>query len=65
MQENQSLETDAIENPVEVVETQSDHPEDEFDYGPPRGTIAFLALMLAGYSVYYAWHYVDIFILRG
>lgn len=39
--------------------------EDDVDYGPPRGTVAFITLMLIGYIIYYGLHYIEIFILRG
>ncbi|MEL6308677.1 MAG: hypothetical protein AAFN11_03330 [Chloroflexota bacterium] len=44
---------------LEVVD-----PEDE-EYGPPKGTVAFITLMLAFYIIYYAVHYFEIFIMRG
>jgi len=39
-------------------------PEDE-EYGPPKGTVAFITLMLAFYIVYYVVHYFEIFVMRG
>lgn len=51
-----------LEAPHQVIDLQDD--EDDFDYGPPKGTAAFLALMLIGYIIYYGIHYVEIFILR-
>ena len=42
-----------------------DEAEAEVDYGPPRGTIAFVTLMLTVYIIYYAVMYFEIFIIRG
>ncbi|GAB5491892.1 MAG: hypothetical protein Phog2KO_21070 [Phototrophicaceae bacterium] len=49
----------------EIVETPEIVDEEDVDYGPPRGTVAFVALMIIGYIIYYGIHYVEIFILRG
>lgn len=50
----------------ELVETPGiDNDDEDVDYGPPRGTVAFVTLMIIGYIIYYGIHYVEIFILRG
>lgn len=49
----------------EIIETPEIDDEEDIDYGPPRGTVAFVALMIIGYIIYYGIHYVEIFILRG
>ncbi|MGJ3240996.1 MAG: hypothetical protein ACFE0Q_19965 [Anaerolineae bacterium] len=56
-------ETTQIE--VEAQANETDTDDEDIDYGPPRGTIAFLALMLIGYIIYYVIHYIEIFVLRG
>ena len=47
------------------IEETPEVDEEDVDYGPPRGTVAFVTLMIVGYIIYYGIHYVEIFILRG
>lgn len=63
VQEQDTLAADVTGQDLHADVSDHDHEDDE--YGPPRGTVAFVALMLGLYIVYYAWHYVEIFILRG
>ncbi|MEM9950885.1 MAG: hypothetical protein AAF846_04750 [Chloroflexota bacterium] len=65
MQNQTEFEVETAQEPVEPSRQLADSvDEEDFDYGPPRGTVAFLALMLIGYIIYYAIHYIEIFVLR-
>jgi hypothetical protein len=49
------------ENRTDQTESHDQHDE----YGPPHGAIKFAALMLIGYIAYYAFIWIEVFIIRG
>lgn len=65
METQYEMEDNIIQDPEATDVYDITEAEDDFDYGSPRGTVAFVALMLIGYIIYYGIHYVEIFILRG
>ncbi len=65
METQYEMKDSIIQEPASTDTFDITDAEDDFDYGPPRGTVAFVALMLIGYIIYYGIHYVEIFILRG
>lgn len=52
------------ETPAEETQ-QTEETEAQEEYGAPRGALAFVLLMLAGYAAYWFIIWFEIMVLRG
>lgn len=55
----------SIEQKPEDNNQQSESHHQDEQYGPPHGAVKFVAIMLIGYIAYYAFIWIEVFVIRG